>query len=209
MKRTCPVLLIVCVIGILGVNPRRDPMKLACPLRLALCEAFRRAKPRILRTLRHDFPTAPAEQIEDALSQGLLSLLETTERPEASAARAWKTGGLEAPERLLSKAAWRALRGDHRLLRNRRERCEDRLPEPLDREHPLALLEARRAHQTIFRLVPQAGRRFGARKSDVLKAALQDRLDSGDTDIEVAERHGVGRSQLCRARGWIEAELGA
>lgn len=184
-------------------------MRHPCPLSLALGDAYQRSRTQILRRLRRSFYNAPAEQLEDALSQGLVSLLETAASPDAAAARALRTGGPVALERLLSTAAWRALRGDHRRLRSRRERCQAELPDLADRDHPLALFEARRTLLRVSRLVPVAARRFGPTRTIALQAALLDRLASEDTDGVVAARHDVGRSQLCRARGWLEAELSA
>ena len=42
---------------------------------------------------------------------------------------------------------------------------------------------------------------------DELQAALEDRLASGDTDTDVAVRHGVPREYICRARRSLQREL--
>lgn len=181
-------------------------MRAHCPLSVALSEVFVHARSRILRRLRRSFSSTPTEQIEDALSQSLLSLLETTHNPNATTARAWRTGGSAALERLLSTVAWRTIRGEHRLLRARREHCRDVLPDLPHQEHPQAWWEAHRTLRRVQRLVPMAARRFGPTRARELQNALWERCLTDETDGVVAARHGVGRSQLCRARGWLEHE---
>ena len=177
------------------------------PLHIAVSDAFQRSRPSVLRYLHRRFSTTPREQIEDAVGQAALSLLEQAADPTSATVRAWQTGGAPSLERLLCKVSWRNLRGDHRRLRNRRECCAAEPPEPAHVDSPLALLEAVEMQRHIERLMPRAGRRFGASASGRLREALQARLGSAETDLEVARRYEVGRSQLCRARGWLEREI--
>lgn len=175
-------------------------------LSAALCETFLRVRPRLLRRLARDFPGACASQVEDAVDQALVSQLEALKRPDAAVHVAWRTGGSQALEALLRKVAWRNLRGDHRRLYHRLERATPFLPDAPNAEDPLSLLIARRTASRIWRLVPASARRSARETGPALATALCDRLESGDTDVAVAARHGVERSLLCRAKTWIERE---
>lgn len=179
------------------------------PVTAALVHIDQHQHARMIGRLRRAFPNTPDEAREDALQSALVDLLALARLPESAPCRALREAGRAGLERLLYQAAWRALRGELRRARARRERCVEVMPELGDGAHPLARLEARRAAQRLAALVPRACLRHAPRRADELRAALWDRMLSGDTDVEVAARHGVGRSQLCRARGWLEAEMAA
>ena len=155
------------------------------------------ARPRLYGRLRAAFPGVCASLVEDAAAVAVTEVWLGRHR--------WTdTTGWAA---LLYTIAWRQLRGELRRMHYRGAVGAGTRPELLHAPDALALLDARRTLRAIPRLAPEAARRYAPRRASLLAEALLDRLESGDTDGEVASRHGVDRSLLCRARLWMRDSL--
>jgi hypothetical protein len=150
-----------------------------------LADQFFKSRDRLGRMLSRDFPDASAQEVEDALSDALVEMY----------ARAAPLLGVAAP--LLYTIAWRKLRGDFR-------RHARRFNVQLDRDDAGALGQA--PAQDVVLSASRWLRHFeatlaehGKTQAERLRRALLDKMETGDSDGEVAARHGITRARLNRA----------
>lgn len=144
---------------------------------------------------------------EDAVDQALVALLESARDPRAAVVRAWRQDGCDGVRRMLGKVAWRSLRGELRLMCHQMAHASEVLPDQVCGADPSALLIACATARHIEGLIPVAARRYARRDAALLACALADRLETGEDDSMVAGRHGVERSQVCRARQWLASAV--
>jgi hypothetical protein len=161
----------------------------------------------LLGRLRRSFPSTCRGRIEDAAQQAMIVSLEYAHQGPSCVRAAWERGGSAALEQQLFNFGWRHLRGERRRKRNRLETSVTRLPVLAHRNHPEGILQARLTAEAVERLLPTAARLFSKSNGAALTRALADRLLSGDNDKVVADRHGVERSLICRARNWLRNEV--
>lgn len=161
------------------------------------------SRPALLRQLRARFPKICGSGLEDAAQDAALTTLRLSAVQGSCVQRAWSRS-VEDLERLVFTFAWRALRGE--LRRGARRSRLLPLTAPSSRD-ATRLVEAHDTLRRAHRLIPDAAALYAPRGAVSLRAALDDRLRTGDDDLAVARRHGVHRSVLCRARRWILASL--
>lgn len=147
--------------------------------------------------LRRRFPVLDDEAVRDAVQD---TFLEACRAPE-SFARA-RLDGERASYRLLCCMAWRKARG---VLRRKSRRVEvtgllEALSCPAGQPYGNALGQ-------LARLVSEAVRRHGHRHDLQLRLALEHKLWSGESDLQVAVRFGVPREYLNRAKRYVQDEL--
>ncbi|MCB9761182.1 MAG: hypothetical protein H6739_15180 [Alphaproteobacteria bacterium] len=162
----------------------------------------------LLERLTRSFPGTCPGRIEDAAQQAMLIALEHAHTGPSCVRAAWARGGGAAIAQQLFNFGWRHLRGEHRLKRSRVETLAASLPARGHQEHPEGILVARHTAQAVACMLPCAARKHSKKHASTLTAALEDRLWSGDTDKDVAARHGVERSLICRARNWLHRQVG-
>lgn len=178
----------------------------------AVTLSFLDARPRLLRRLGRAFPTTCPGRVEDSVHEGLAIALSYCAEAESCVHRRWRERGAAGLVDLIYQFAWRHLRGEHRRKSNRVEVNMKEVPERAHRDDPEARLQAAQTATRVGELIPKAAQQFARRHALKLSEALEDRLVSGDTDKDVAERHDVHRSSLCRCRNWlqeaVEADIG-
>jgi len=184
----------------------RTPAQLASSPARPWLDVLLASMPAAHRALRKSFPTTGDERIEDALQSAVVSALASP----AAFERAWLADGAESVRRLYRVVAWRQMRAMYRRHANRLELGWD-LSRPLGSRpagQELAVGLSRGFSAAIEVAVAHAG---GA-QPDKVRAALLDKLESGDPDTVVSKRHDVRREYLNRAKrcfqGLLRNELG-
>lgn len=151
------------------------------------------ARSTVFRQLKHAFPAASPQEIEDAVQEGYVQLLRLR-------APAWPSAAL------LYTIGWRQLRG---VWRHRQRHPTLSLegwsgaslvcPPGQD-----AILRARRYRRLLQRTLL----RQGGRRPEALAAALAEKLHGDVRDTELAARHGLHRERINRAwRSLVRAVL--
>jgi hypothetical protein len=115
--------------------------------------------------------------------------------------RAWEDGGVPRILGLLRMLAWRYARG---LWRKISAMDWDLLP---DFGSPAGQDTYVHAHRTFDRALHHAANAAGPRRYSQIRAAVLDKLDTGDSDIAVAARHGLPREYVNRAKRHVTAEV--
>lgn len=155
--------------------------------------------PRLVRALRRDFPAASAEAIEDAVSEAWLACQQRPAPFLAAEARSHRR-----LYGLFRCVAWRALRGALRRHGARHELADpafEAYAAPEGQELAAGFAER------LPRLMDEATRSGDPVSQRRLRAALEDKVLSGDTDVEIAARHGVARESLNRAKRRLQRGL--
>lgn len=154
-----------------------------------------RAKPKLERYVQAKFPRLCRGHVEDAVSAvGLALVMNPTTFQMLH--------NLKDPSRLLGlfkRVAWRAARATVRRRAYSAERAfehEDDVHLGLDAAQPLTLALRR----DLEKIVREAATETSPPQTERLAAAVMDQLYGGGTDGEVAERHGVRREYVNRAR---------
>ncbi|MCB9796293.1 MAG: hypothetical protein H6741_26665 [Alphaproteobacteria bacterium] len=147
--------------------------------------------------LRRQFPGASVQAIEDASSRTALDLLRNPSALEGCATDQARLG-------LMQCVAWRHLRGELRLKRSKLEQPRHALPPvacPPGQEHLACLAERYEA------VVAEACARHGGGEPELLRAALEHLLLTGDTDTAVARRFGLRREPINRAKRLVQRRV--
>jgi len=166
----------------------------------ALTSTFLALRAALWRRLRRCWPASPPELIEEQLGDTCAHMLSRRGYFEAILQRQ----GAAALERLLFTIAWRGLRGGYKRSAHGAEVPWGDRPIPGRRPAGQDLAAACGA---LERLVHEAAARYGGRRPEALRRALEDRLSGGEPDTVVAARHGVNRARLCEARGYVRRAL--
>jgi hypothetical protein len=150
-----------------------------------VADQFFKSRARLSRLLGRSFPDASDQEVEDALSEALV-VMYSRARPE-----------LRSVNGLLYTIAWRQLRGVFRGHARRFNQSfvfvEER---SLRREAPQDVVLSASRWLSHFESAIQA---HGKTQADALRRALLDKMETGDPDGVVAERHGLTRARLNRA----------
>ncbi len=159
-----------------------------------LTRRFLGSRRQIARALTHSFPRASAQDVEDALYDAYAELLA---RPPAGEPRVG----------LIYVAAWRRLRGTFRRHARRFERSVERhelVPASLQRPGQEVAVTAARWLAVFERVAEEQGRPH----ADAVRRAMLDKMETGDSDGEVAARHGLRRERVNRCwRAFLDALL--
>lgn len=158
-----------------------------------MADQFFKSHARLSRLLVRSFPDASEQEVEDALSDAFEVVYS---RPDA---------GLGSVTGLLYTVAWRRLRGVFRRHARRFNQSILNVDEPaLSREAPQdVVLSASRWLQHFEATILEHGKT----QADPLRRALLDKMETGDPDGEVAERHGITRARLNRAWNMLLTRL--
>ncbi len=157
--------------------------------------AFVQAQPKLERYVQTKFPLLCRGHIEDAVSAVGVALVSNPTYFQM-------IYDPKDPSRLLGlfkRVAWRAARATTRRRAYSAERAfehEDDVHLGLDAAQPLTLA-LRRDLEAVLR---EACTQASAPQTERLVVAVTDQLFGGGTDGEVAERHGVRREYVNRAR---------
>lgn len=162
-----------------------------------LTRRFYLDQPILEARLRHAFPKMCIGHIEDALAVGLQWAWQAIAAGEAQ--------GLEELMRQLYTVAWRHVRGQWRSAFSRTSTALVG-DGPVNQLTPERVLQARSELALLHRLAPAAAMRFDRGNHEQMTQALCTRLSEELSDTEAAQRHGVGRSSLNRAKRWIIAQ---
>lgn len=153
--------------------------------------------------LRARFPRVCEGRIEDAVGDACVDLL----RQGADVERSFEEGGEARVLSLARVVAWRKVRGGLRRAHMRSELGVDDLS-TIRRANPagqlvgVALADFSRA---IDRAVPASG--TTPSQLPAVRQALEDKLETHDSDGAVAARHGIRREHLNRAKRALMNEL--
>ena len=158
-----------------------------------LTRRFLDSRDAIAASLHARFPAATREDVEDALYDAYADLL------DGPAHRDVRAG-------LIYTAAWRRLRARFRRHSHQHELlCPryDALGLQIDPGQAWMVMASR-----WLDLFAQTVARHAGGQPDLLRRAMLDKMETGDTDVAVASRHGIRRERLCRAwRAFLEALL--
>lgn len=168
----------------------------------SVAELYRAVMPWLGAYVQRHFPRVCPSLAEDAAQEAFLCALEHPERFE----RAWLEGGMPRVEGLCRTIAWRSARG--RLARHgtRREVGGEALQLLAAMRPPGQELVAE-ARLRLDAMLDAAVARHAPACAPQVRAAVVDRVMSGDSDSLVAHRHGVRREYLNRARREVERGL--
>jgi len=153
--------------------------------------------------LRNRFPRVCAGRIEDAVGDACVDLLRQTDDVE----KAFAEGGEARVMSLARVVAWRKLRGGLRRAHVRAEVGVDdlsivRRANPAGQLLGVALSSLPRA---LDRAVPASN--TAPSQYAAVRRALEDKLETHDSDGVVAARHGIRREHLNRAKRALMKEL--
>ncbi len=160
-----------------------------------LTRRFLASRARVHRDLSRAFPSASHQDLEDALADAYADLLVRPDRQEVSSG-------------LIYVIAWRRLRGVFR----RHHRRDDRpSPEAWDLLPAAAVAPGQEIALSAgawVRIFEEVVRTHGANHRDALRRALLDKMETGDPDVAVSQRHGLRRERVNRAwRALLDALL--
>jgi len=153
--------------------------------------------------LRTRFPRVCTGRIEDAIGDACVDLLRQTGDVE----KAFAEGGEARVMSLARVVAWRKVRGGLRRAHVRSEVGVDdlstlRRADPAGQLVGVALSDLSRA---MDRAVPQSN--TSPSQFPAVRRALEDKLETHDSDGVVAARHGIRREHLNRAKRALMKEL--
>lgn len=149
---------------------------------------------RLLHQLARAYPGFPPESVEDAVQDALLCVVR---RPPA--------GGPAGLTPLVYHIAWRRLRGEWRRRRVRPEASAAvRERGPVVGAGQEVATDAKRLARAMLWVLKDHG---GCHR-DALEAALWEKIASGDSDVDLARRHGFPRERLNRAWSALLNALG-
>lgn len=165
-------------------------------------ELYRAVMPWLGAYVRSCFPRVCPSLIEDAAQEAFVCALEHPDRFE----RAHAEGGMARVEGLCRTIAWRAARG--RLARHstRFEVGGDALQQSAARREPGQEIVAD-VRMRLDAMLDAAVQRHAPACPTEVRAAVIDRVLSGETDTAVARRHGVRREYLNRVRREVQRGL--
>lgn len=143
------------------------------------------------------FPRHCRSQVDDAVAHAFSVVVE---RP-ALIERAWEDGGTPRILGLLRMLAWRYARG---LWRRIGGTGWEILP---DYGLPAGQDAWVHAHRTWSQAIDAAAGLAGPARYGQIHAAILDKLDTGDSDVVVAARHGIPREYVNRAKRRVTAEV--
>lgn len=169
---------------------------------LELDALYVQVMPWLRRYVQGHFPRLCASAVEDAAQEAFVCALEHPER----FARAWAEGGIVRVEGLCRTIAWRAARGRLARHASRREVGGDAL-ELVRQTRPPGQELVAECRLRLDRVMDEALARHAAACPAQVRAAVIDRVLTGDPDTEVARRHGVRREYLNRVRRDLERGL--
>lgn len=155
--------------------------------------------PRLQRYVRGSFPAMCHGHAEDAVQEVFLCALEHPDRFE----RAWSEGGQLRLEGLCRLIAWRSARGRWQRAATRRELGGDALHQQRAARAPGQELVADLRMQ-LDGVIERAIQAIAPAQAGQAHAALVDRFMSGDSDTEVAARHGLRREYLNRIKREVQ-----
>ena len=153
--------------------------------------------------LRLRFPRVCAGRIEDALGDTCVDLL----RQGAAVERSFEEGGEARVLSLARVVAWRKVRGGLRRAHMRAELAVEDLS-TLRRANPAGQLVGV-ALSDLSGAIDRATPASGTTPSQLpaVRQALEDKLETHDSDGAVAARHGIRREHLNRAKRALMMEL--
>lgn len=152
--------------------------------------------------LRACFPRFSHEDAEDAASGAWLRLLE---RPQMIR-EVLHRSGISGLRRLHRTIAWRRLNGERRR-QLRRPVHSVSCPDTLGLAQGPGQTVVCALGPRLERALREALARHGGADPERLRRALEDRIYGGETDVEVAQRHGLRREPLNRARRHLQRTL--
>lgn len=167
-----------------------------------LSDVYRRWSPHLVGRLRRHYPTSCPSLVADAVHDAFVEVL----RRPSSAAQRWRDQGEVGVVHLLALIGWRKLRAHWRRKAHRVELgvpCWTLVPAAVDAGQETVVGLLRRLGPALDLAVS----RCGAADPAPVRAALEDKLRTGDPDTVVAKRHGVRREYLNRAKRHLEADL--
>jgi hypothetical protein len=143
------------------------------------------------------FPGYCPSHADDAVAHAFGIVLE---RPSLLD-RAWADGGLPRVVGLLRMLAWRYARGLWRKISGMTWELLPDLGSPPGQDVYV------HATQTFDRALHEAANVAGPTRYAQIRSAVLDKLDTGDSDIAVAARHGIPREYVNRAKRRVTAEV--
>jgi DNA-directed RNA polymerase specialized sigma24 family protein len=150
-----------------------------------MADQFMKSHARLSRLLGRSFPDASEQEVEDALSDAFEVVYS---RP---------TSAVGSVTGLLYTIAWRRLRGVFRRHARRFNQSITTVDEPtLRSEAPQDIMLSASRWVLHFEATILE---HGKTQADPLRRALLDKMETGDPDGVVAERHGLTRARLNRA----------
>lgn len=166
-----------------------------------VCHTFLTLVPRLVRALRAAFPSVSLEMVEDAVWGAILPALERPALYDAALA-----AGEEDLYRLFRCVAWRDLRG---ALRRHGARLELGVSDETLQAFGLPAGQEVAAGYAlrVQELLDDAVDAFGADRPERLRDALEDKVLTGDSDTEIAARHGLRREHVNRAKRYVQRGL--
>ncbi|MCB9763081.1 MAG: hypothetical protein H6739_24990 [Alphaproteobacteria bacterium] len=172
------------------------------PLLVELADLFTDNRALLHAHVRHHFPNACRGQVEDAVSAAFLAAMTHPDR----FARALAEGGEDRVLGLFRVVAWRAMRAWWRRGARRHERLDADASAMLG-ACPAGQQASAVLHLDVATAIQDAAVLCCRSDSARICAAVADRLASGDTDTDVARRHGVRREYVNRVRREVAREL--
>lgn len=162
-----------------------------------------RLRPRRLQALRAAFTRCPEEDLEDALQEADLALVQHPARFR----EAWESGEA-AFFGLLNTISWRAVRGEYRRAGRRYLHTSAPLemlsdPGPPTWTHCLL----REVLELLPAVIEEAIQRHGGTRQAGLRRALWERLLNTPSDTAAARTEQLPREYVNRARRQIEREM--
>ncbi len=154
---------------------------------------------RLVRSLCRAFPRVCPALVADAVWDAYAAALQRPATFELALSR-----GPRDLFRLFRKVAWRRLRGHLRRLATRHEEGRETL-EDFGRAGGQEVAAA--FPRRLEALLVEASARYGGERPEVLRAALEDRVLSGDPDAEVALRWDLPREYVNRAKRHVQRGL--
>ena len=163
----------------------------------SVADLFRAHHPAVRAHVSRSFPRHCHSYADDAVAHAFTVVVE---RP-LLLDRAWADGGVQRVIGLLRMLAWRHARAIWRKMAAIDVDVSATVALPPGQEAYV------HAHLTFESALHRAANVAGPTRHDQIRAAVLDKLDTGDSDVAVAARHGIPREYVNRAKRQVTAEV--
>lgn len=161
-----------------------------------------RHRERLVRSVQCSYSRSCRALVEDAVSAAIFDAILGVQHPGSAFALALTRDGERGLVAVIRQVAWRKMRGHHRLKSSQVAHDFDVDSELAGDDDPEAALAHKELRRQMERTFDSAAKLYAKRNPGPLRAALLDRMETGDSDPQVASRHGIRREVLTNARNW-------